>query len=326
MMRAQSARILAAVAAIALMYVVAPCADAQQPKPVEISIIEATPAFHSLPVDVLKTIGAEYNLKLETLQVWGGGEAGQIFAGGHADIMSAGFDKPVGFMAKKLVDVKTIGVILHSMNWSLVVPTTSGAKTVADLKGKNVGISGPGSSSDMLLRWAFNKAGLNPDRDVTLIALGSVANLYAGVENKRVDAAVLVQPFLKKALDSGMARVVGDWEAMDYPNLVSIARTKDLEKNPEKFIRYQSAMKSVLHRLKTDREFALKMAKLSYPNIPTEELSQQLDFAIKVYWKGDGEMTRKLYDQAVDILVGSGRVSRGEMPSYEALVVNLPAK
>lgn len=326
MMRVHATRILAVIAAIALMHVVAPCADAQQPKPVEISIIEATPAFHSLPVTVLKTIGAEYNLKIETLQVSGGGEAGQIFAGGHADIMTAGFDKPVGFMEKKLVDIKTIGVILHSANWSLVAHTTSSIRTVADLKGKNVGLSGPGSHSDMLLRWAFNKAGLNPDKDVALIALGSVANLYAGVENKRVDAAVLVQPFLKRALDSGMARVVGDWESMDYPGLVSVARTKDLEKDPEKFIRYQSAMKSVLHRLKTDREFALKMAKLSYPNIPTEELSQQLDFAIKVYWKGDGDMTRKLYDEAADILVGSGRISKSGFPSYEAVVVTLPAK
>lgn len=326
MMRPHAVRILAAIAAIALMHAVAPCAAAQQGKPITISILEATPAFHSLPVTALKAIGAEYNLKLETLQIQGGGEAGQIFAGGHADIMSAGFDKPVGLMEKNILDVKTIGVVLYSMNWSLVAPTISSIKTVAELKGKTIGISGPGSSSDMLLRWALNKAGLNPDKDVSLIALGSVANLYAGVENKRVDSAVLVQPFLKKALDSGLARVVGDWEAMDYPNLVSIARTKDLEKNPEKFIRYQSAMKSVLHRLKTDREFALKMAKLAYPNISTDELSQQLDFAIKVYWKGNGDMTRKLYEQAVDILVGSGRISKSGFPSYEALVVTLPEK
>ena len=325
-MRAHSVRILTAIAATVLMQVVAPWADAQQPKPIKISIIEATPAFHSLPVTALKTIGAEYNLQIETLQIQGGGEAGQIFAGGHGDIMTSGFDKPVGFAAKKLVDAKTFGVILHSMNWSLVASAKSDIKTVADLRGKTVGISGPGSASDMLMRWALNKAGLNPDRDVTLIALGSPANLYAGVENARVNAAVLVRPFLTKAIDSGMARVVGDWEAIQFPNLVSIARTKDLVENPEKFIRFQSAMKAVIHRFKTDREFAMRMAKLSYPNVSTQELSQQLDFAAKVYWKGDGDMTRELYDQAVDFLVGSGRVSRAEMPGFEALVVRLPAK
>jgi NitT/TauT family transport system substrate-binding protein len=325
-MRAHPVKTLVALAMAALTAVTLGVASAQAPKVIKISIIEATPAFHSLPVTALKTLGADYGLQVETLQIQGGGEAGQIFAGGHGDIMTSGFDKPVGFEAKKLVDAKTFGVILHSMNWSLVVPAKSDVKTVADLKGKTIGISGPGSSSDMLMRWALNKAGLNPDRDVTLIALGSPANLYAGLENARVQAAVLVRPFLTKATESGMARVVGDWEAMQFPNLVSIARTKDLKENPEKFIRFQSAMKAMMQRFKTDREFALRMAQQSYPNVPVPELNQQLDFAAKVYWNGDGDMTRELYAQAVDILVGSGRVSKAEMPSFEALVVKLPAK
>jgi hypothetical protein len=37
-------------------------------------------------------------------------------------------------------------------------------------------------------------------------------------------------------------------------------------------------------------------------------------------------MTRALYDQAVDVLVGAGRVTKAEMPSFESLVVKLPAK
>ena len=195
---------LAALAVAALTGVTRGVASAQTPKVIKVSIIEATPAFHSLPVTALKTLGADYGLEVETLQIQGGGEAGQIFAGGHGDIMTSGFDKPVGFEAKKLVDAKTFGVILHSMNWSLVVPAKSDVKTVADLKGKTIGISGPGSSSDMLMRWALNKAGLSrPDRDVTLIALAATANLYAGLENARVQAAVLVRPFLTKATEVG---------------------------------------------------------------------------------------------------------------------------
>ncbi len=84
-------------------------------------------------------------------------------------------------------------------------------------------------------------------------------------------------------------------------------------------------MKAVMQRFKTDGSCA-RMAQQSYPNVPVPELNQQLDFAAKVYWNGDGDMTRELYDQAVDILVGSGRVTKAEMPSFEALVVKLPAK
>src|SRR5581483_10074985 len=113
-MRKRAGRLLAAIAATALLQAAAPAARPQQPGLLKISVIEATPAFHSLPLAALRAIGGEYNLQIEMLQVQGGGEAGQIFAGGHGDIMLSGFDKPVGFMAKKLVDVKTFGVILHS--------------------------------------------------------------------------------------------------------------------------------------------------------------------------------------------------------------------
>lgn len=317
-------KVLAIIAAVTLFLTMAPAANAELTK---LSMIEATPAFHSLPITALIRVGpTEYDLEIETLQMQGGGSAGQIFAGGHGDIMTAGFDKPIGFLAKKLVDVKVIGVILHSMNWSLVASTKTDIRTLADMAGKNVGLSGPGSSSDMLLHWGFNKAGMNADKDVSLIALGSVANLYAGIENERVQAAVLVQPFLDKAIDLGIARVVGDWQSLPYPNLVSIVRTKDLEADPAKFIRYQSAIKDVLRRFKTDRAFALKHAKLSYPNTSDEELSKQLDFASKLFWSGNGDMTRELYDSAKDILIGSGRVEAADMPSFESVALTLPAK
>jgi NitT/TauT family transport system substrate-binding protein len=323
-MRTFIVKMLATVAAIALIQAVAPPVGAQQFK---ISIIEATPAFHSLPVTVLMRVGeADYNLKVESLQVTGGSQAGPIFIGGHGDIMTAGINTPAELIAKNMSDVKVIGVILHSMNWALVASTKSNIKTLADLKGKNVGISAPGSSSDTIVHWGFNKAGINADKDVSLIALGSVANLYAGIENDRIQAGVLVKPFLDKAIDSGIARIVGDWEALPWAGLVSIARTKDLKQNPEKFNRYQSAMKDVIRRLKTDRAFALKQAKLSYPNSSDKDLSEQLDFAIKVYWSGNGDMTQALYNASKDVLVGSGFMSNAKMPNFESLVAVMPVK
>lgn len=311
---------------VAAMFVAAaPQARAADKPLLHVTLIEATPAFHSLPVFALKQVGKDYNLEVENLQIQGGGEAGVIFAGGQADIMMSGFDKPIEFAARGMIDVKVFGAILKSMNWSLVAPTKSDIKTVADLKGKSVGISGPGASSDMLMRWALRKEGLDPDKDVTLIALGSVANLYSGVENGKVDAAVLVRPFLSKAVDTGMARVVGDWEALSYPNLVSIARAKDLQDHPELFQRFQSALRDILRRFQNDRPFAIRMAKLAYPNESDEELSKQLDFAMKVYWNPmDGDMSRELYDHAADVLLGSGRVAKDQMPSFDKLVVKLP--
>ena len=319
-------RVVTSAAALAMLALVPLSAHAQDKSLLRLTLIEATPAFHSLPVFALKQNAKDYNLEVENLQIQGGGEAGVIFAGGQADIMMSGFDKPVEFMAKGIVDVRVFGAILKSINWSLVVPVKSPIHTIADLKGRTVGISGPGASSDMLMRWALRKASLDPDKDVTLVALGGVPSLYSGIENGKVEAGVLVRPYLSKAVDSGgFARVVGDWEALPYPNLVSIARAKDMKEHPETFQRFQSALRDILARFQKDRAFALKMAKLAYPNDSDESLSKQLDFAEKVYWNPmNADMSRELYDRAADMLETAGVVAKDKMPSYEQLVVTLP--
>ena len=288
------------------------------------SVLEATPAFHSLPMLALRDFGAEFGVKLEYMDLQGGGETGAVFAGGHGDLLMAGIDKAFGFKAAGLVDAKVIGVVLTSANWSLVATTKSNIKSIADLKGKPVGISGPGSSSDMLVRWGVRKAGIDPDRDIQMVAMGSPANLFAALENDRVPAGVLVQPFLSRALSSKTVNVIGDWESMSYPNSVIMARTKDLKDKPEKYAYLMRALKQVLSKIKDDRVFALRVAKKVYPNATDADLNAQLDFAIRVLWKPmDGQLSKQLYDNAQSVLVGSGRLKASDIPPMADLVVEL---
>ncbi|MBL8702425.1 MAG: ABC transporter substrate-binding protein [Alphaproteobacteria bacterium] len=320
-------RILGFIGIAALLALPAGRGQAQQlaqAAPFSYSVLEATPAFHSLPMLALKEFGGEFNLKLDYMQLQGGGETGAVFAGGHGDVLMAGIDKAFGFKHAGLVDAKVIGVILTSANWSMVATTKSQMKSPADLKGKAIGISGPGSSSDMLVRWSVRRVGLDPDRDVQLVALGSVANLYAGLENDRVPAGVLVQPFLNRAVTGNVVRVIDDWEAMSYPNSVIMVRTKDLQANRAKFVHLMSALKSALGRMKDDRAFAMRVAKKTYPAIPDAELNAQLDHAIRTLWKPmDGVMTKELYENARSVFVGSGRLKAADIPPMEELVENL---
>ncbi len=306
----------------------APIGSAQQPaaRPIAFSysVLEATPAFHSLPLLALREFGAEFGLKLEYMDLQGGGETGAVFAGGHGDVLMAGIDKAFGFKAAGLVDAKVIGVVLTSANWSLVATAKSNIKTMADLKGKAIGISGPGSSSDMLVRWATRKAGLDPERDIQMVALGSPANLFAALENDRVPVGVLVQPFLARAVNAKTVNVIGDWEAMSYPNSVIMVRAKDLKDNPAKYSYLMRALKQALTKMKEDRPFAMRVAKKIYPNATDADLNAQLDFAIRVLWKPmDGVLSKDLYDNAQSVLVGSGRLKASDIPPMADLVVDL---
>jgi phosphonate transport system substrate-binding protein len=72
---------------------------------------------------------------------------------------------------------------------ALWVPASSPIKTVADLKGKTVAFSDPGSTSGNLLpRYAMIKAGLNPDKDVKIAFAGGHPQSLLALTNGKVDA------------------------------------------------------------------------------------------------------------------------------------------
>ena len=54
----------------------------------------------------------------------------------------------------------------------LILIARPGFKRLNDFKGRRIGVSGLGSAPHIILREALIQAGMNPDRDVTTIAVG----------------------------------------------------------------------------------------------------------------------------------------------------------
>jgi len=76
-------------------------------------------------------------------------------------------------------------------------------KTAQDLKGKKIGISNPGGSSDIATRKALKALGLDPDKDVTLIPLSSHAQRTAALFAGSIQAAVDDPPKTAELIDKG---------------------------------------------------------------------------------------------------------------------------
>jgi NitT/TauT family transport system substrate-binding protein len=76
-------------------------------------------------------------------------------------------------------------------------------KSVADLKGKRVGVAGFGLLAERAARLVVAKLGLNPDKDVTLLQTGGEATRFAALVNGSIDATVLNPPVHKRAVEAG---------------------------------------------------------------------------------------------------------------------------
>src|SRR5216684_3037646 len=72
---------------------------------------------------------------------------------------------------------------------SYVFIVTPEIQTLDDLKGKQVGISSVGGSADIATRTSMHHYGLDPDKDITIVAMGSLQNRTAGLQYGAIQAA-----------------------------------------------------------------------------------------------------------------------------------------
>ncbi len=63
-------------------------------------------------------------------------------------------------------------------------------RTVADLKGKKIGVTAFGTTTDFVARYVLQKGGLRPEQDATILPMGSDANVLAALRVGGIDAGV----------------------------------------------------------------------------------------------------------------------------------------
>jgi ABC-type nitrate/sulfonate/bicarbonate transport system substrate-binding protein len=113
------------------------------------------------------------------------------------------------------VDVVMVASFLNKPLYRLVVRPE--IKTVADLRGKRLGITRFGTVTDSMSRLLVGKLGLDPDKDVSYVQVGDVPVLLASLSTGRViDGAIIQPPYYVKAVASGM-RVLVNMQEMDIP-------------------------------------------------------------------------------------------------------------
>ena len=113
-------------------------------------------------------------------------------------------------------------------------------RSVKELKGKRVGVSGIGSGPDSLLREALRRNALE-GRDVAILSLGVMPTIYSGLQSGVVDAAMLSPPFTFRAEEDGFRELIA-FPKQDLVEMQGSILVKEsfLQSDPatlEKFIR-----------------------------------------------------------------------------------------
>lgn len=142
----------------------------------------------------------------------------------------------------------------------MVKPTSPVAKlkgqwpaALEALRGKTIGVTVPGAQVDLTTRYLLMKAGLQPDKDVTIVALGGGAPQVAALDQDRVDAIMTFVPFVQILETANKAVTVFDYTTLpqgvptpvDQPYMLAIGNAKFLSENPQAISRVRSALKEI---------------------------------------------------------------------------------
>jgi len=212
--------------------------------------------------DKFPNLGKTY--KIEWSQFQGTSPMSQALIAGALDCATQGVLPIAQGMDKETLAVYVVAQHVgekpgsFSVYWA--VKDDSPIKTVADLKGKTVGISIIGGGTQGPFNLMLKRAGIDPEKDIKLVEVSfslSEDALRAG----RVDATNMNQPFAARAEAKGGIRKLFSLDQA-VPNIVHIVEAcrKDfVDKNPELVKQYVKDITAGLKMALADRDETMKV-------------------------------------------------------------------
>ena len=195
-------------------------------------------------------------LEIQAIFVRGGPAALAALSSGEVDFAEIGGAQAIMRSRARGLDGVIIGAISNATNYQIV--GSKSTRTLDDMKGKIVGVTGAGAFSDFAMRIFLRRKGIDPDRDVTLRAIGG-SNLRAGALEKGLVAAAPFAPDDTVRLTRlGFPMLANLSDTLIIPQTILTSRVDFLEKNPETSKRFLKALILGIQLAKFNKDDAIK--------------------------------------------------------------------
>ncbi len=176
-------------------------------------------------------------------------------------------------------------VLINTFKPAFWIYARENIKSALQLKGKKLAVSSLGGLSHTLAKLALKKAGLDPDRDVVMIAAGTTDIRLAALQTRVVDAAVLNAPGKFKAKKAGLKELLFIGEHIDSVS-GGVATTMELiQTRPETVQRFVTGAVKGLKYFLLNRSGAI-LSMIRNMNIDTEMAKEVYEMSIPMFTEG----------------------------------------
>lgn len=252
----------------------------------------------------------------------------QAMLGGSVQAVTTGFDTALELTAKGQATQHLAGMEMATIyafvggNSFPQIPADDPQAFVNAVRGKKFGVASSGSTGDTIARGLFREYGLNPEADVSIIAVGTGAAATAALQTGAVDALITYEPDLTKMVDAGIGRVVFDLRTTTKEKTYSQLPTSTLqatsgwiEDNPDTARALVRAVAKANRVLREDPQTALPVLTQLYPDLSPASV-EGIYTASQSHFRA--EISEEAYEAALAIYRDAGVVA--DDVAYEQVV------
>jgi ABC-type nitrate/sulfonate/bicarbonate transport system substrate-binding protein len=188
------------------------------------------------------------------------------------------------------VPVKLVHIIAAKPTFDLVAEPK--IQSFQQLKGKPVGISTRGGTFDHVTRLILEKNGLNPDKDVTILALGRQDELHIALKTGKIAAAIYSPPRNLMLYRDGFNKLAFSGDYLPHYPIGGIGVTDEtIKRNPAAILSFVKGTVKGLAHYRQNRGESIK-------------------FMTKELRLNDESLAGQMFDWHAGVLAGEGRPSQ----------------
>lgn len=249
-----------------------------------------------LPAKLAEQLGyfKEQGLDVELINTRAGVEAENELIAGEVQAVVGFYDHTIDIQSKGKSIISIVQLSRAPGEVELVASKLAGEiRSPADFKGRTLGITGVGSSTDFLTQALAAKAGLKAG-DYSTIGVGAGNTFIAAIKQGKIDAGMTTEPTISQMLSTGEAKILVDMRSVEstqaalggpYPAASLYVASAWLEKNKPIAQKLANAM------VKTMRWMASHSAAEIAEKMPKEYMVGNRDLYVQGLAEGKSQFT-----------------------------------
>jgi NitT/TauT family transport system substrate-binding protein len=193
-------------------------------------------------------------------------------------------------------------------NWPMTLIAQPEFRTLKDLKGKTLGISSFGATPDLAARMMLKQVGIDPEKEIKILALGSDAARLTALKQRVVDLIVISPPADTQMEKQGYKIMARAYELFSFPYLGLGTHTRKIKEKPDEIRRTIKATIRANRFIRDNREEAVRTL-VGWGKVDRDFAYASYD-ALRNLFNADGAVPEEGLKLVIDQARRSAKISR----------------